>query len=86
MIVEKLGKEKITVSFSGAVGKRGLNSIKKYIEFLEANGIPKKREISITAIKKLSDEVNKSASENFKKAKRVLMIAVVDANVILRAS
>ena len=69
MVVEKLDKEKITVSFSGAVGKKGLNSIKKYIEFLEANGIPKKKEVSVRIIKDLSDEVNKVASEKFKKAK-----------------
>jgi predicted HicB family RNase H-like nuclease len=69
MVVEKLDKEKITVSFSGAVGRKGLISIKKYIEFLEANGIPKKKEVSVRLIKELSDEVNKAAAEKFKKAK-----------------
>ena len=69
MVVEKLDKEKITVSFSGELGRKGLNSIKKYIELLEANGIPKKKEVSVRVIKSLSDEVNKAASEKFKKAK-----------------
>ena len=31
MTVDKLGKEKIVISFSGIVDKKGLNSIKKYI-------------------------------------------------------
>ena len=69
MVVEKLDKEKITVSFSGSVGRKGLNSIKKYIEFLEAYGIPKKKEVSVRIIKGLSDEVNKAAAEKFKKVK-----------------
>ena len=69
VIVEKKIKEKITISFSGVVGRKGLNSIKKYIEFLEASGIPKKKEVSPAIIKKLSDEINKSAAEKFKKAK-----------------
>ena len=68
-MVEKLDKEKITVSFSGELGSKGLNCIKKYIELLEANGIPKKKEVSVRVIKSLSDEVNKAASEKFKKAK-----------------
>jgi hypothetical protein len=69
MVVEKISKEKITVSFSGTVGRKGLNSIKKYIEFLEATGIPRKKEISPASIKKISDEINRSAAEKFKKAK-----------------
>ncbi len=34
MIIEKSGKEKITISFSNSVGKKGLDSIKKYIEIM----------------------------------------------------
>ena len=67
VVVEKMSKEKITVSFSGIVGRKGLNSIKKYIEFLEANGIPSKKEIPASVIKKLSDDVNKTAWIKFKK-------------------
>ena len=71
MVVEKLDKKKITISFSGAVGKKGLNDIKEYIEFLEANGVPKKKLIPKSVIKKLSDEINKAASARFKKAKGI---------------
>ena len=70
MTVEKLGKEKITVSFSGAVGKKGLNSIKKYVEFIEANGAPKKKVLQ-SIINKLSREINKSAWEKLKKKRGI---------------
>lgn len=72
MVVEKLDKKKITVSFSGSIGKKGLNDVKEYIEFLEANGVPKKKPISKSVIKKLSDEVNKAVAERFKKAKGIV--------------
>ena len=71
MIVEKIDQKKITISFSGEVGKKGLNDIKEYIEFLEANGVPKKKIISKSVIKKLSDEVNRAAAKRFKKAKGI---------------
>lgn len=66
MTVEKLGKEKIVVSFSGIVGKKGLNSIKKYIEIIEADGAPKKK-VPQSVINKLSREINKNAWEKLKK-------------------
>ncbi len=69
VVVEKITKEKITISFSGTVGKKGLSNIKKYIEFLEASSIERRKEVSSAIIKKLSDEINKSAAEKFKKAK-----------------
>ena len=65
MTVEKLGKEKITVSFSGIVGKKGLDSIKKYIEIIEANEAPKKK-VPQSVINKLSREINKKVWDRIK--------------------
>ena len=70
MTVEKLGKEKITVSFSGAVGKKGLNSIKNYIEIIEANGAPKKK-VPQSIINKLSREINKKVWDRIKKERNL---------------
>ena len=67
VIIEKMSKEKITVSFSGIVGRKGLSSIKKYIEFLEASGIPSAQETQASTIKKLSEDVSKSAWDKFRK-------------------
>jgi hypothetical protein len=65
MTIEKLGKEKITVSFSGIVGKKGLDSIKKYIEIIEANGAPKKK-VPQSVINKLSREINNKVWDRIK--------------------
>lgn len=40
MIVKEKTKDKITISFSGSVGKEGLARIKDYIEFLEKMVFP----------------------------------------------
>lgn len=66
MIIEKSGKEKITISFSNSVGKKGLDSIKKYIEIIEANGAPKKK-VSQSVINKLSRGINKNVWDRIKK-------------------
>jgi len=65
MTVDKLGKEKIVVSFSGIVDKKGLNSIKKYIEIIEADGAQKKK-VPESVINKLSRAINKKAREKLK--------------------
>jgi hypothetical protein len=65
MIVEKIGKEKITVSFSGTVGRKGLDSIKKYIEIIEANGSPMKK-VPQAVINKLSRQINKKVWDRVK--------------------
>ena len=70
MTVEKLGKEKIVVSFSGIVGKKGLDSIKKYIEIIEADGAPKKK-VPQSVINKLSRVVNKKAWDRIKKERNL---------------
>ncbi len=70
MIIEKLDKEKITVSFSGVVGKKGLNSIKNYIEAIEANGLPKKK-VPQRIINKLSREINKKVWDRIKKERNL---------------
>jgi hypothetical protein len=66
MIVEKSGKEKITVSFSVVVGRKGLNSIKTYIEAIEANGAPKKK-VPQSTINRISREINKKVWDRIKK-------------------
>lgn len=69
MIVEKKDKDKITISFSGSVGKEGLQRIKSYIEFLEKSGIPRKKKVPQSIIDKLAEEVNEGSWKKFKKAK-----------------
>lgn len=70
MIIEKAGKEKITISFSNSVGKKGLDSIKKYIEIMEANGAPKKK-VQQSVINKLSREINKNIWDRIKKERNL---------------
>ena len=69
MVVEKLDKEKITVSFSGAVGKKGLDIIKTCIEDIEKNGVPKK--VSQKVISELSREINKKVWERIKTERNI---------------
>lgn len=69
MVVEKKDKEKITVSFSGSVGKDGLLKIKSFIEFFEKNKGLKKKKVPQSTINKLADEINEAAWKKFKKAK-----------------
>jgi hypothetical protein len=69
MIVKEKTKDKITISFSGSVGKEGLARIKDYIEFLEKSGVPRRKKVPQSVINKLADEINKAAWEKFKKAK-----------------
>lgn len=69
MVVEKLDKEKITVSFSGAVGKKGLDIIKTCIENIEKNGVPKK--VSQKVINELSREINKKVWERIKTERNI---------------
>jgi hypothetical protein len=70
MVVEKIDKEKITVSFSGVVGKKGLNYIKKYIEVIEANGLPKKKAPQ-KVINKLSRAINKKIWDKIKEERNL---------------
>ena len=69
MVVEKLDKEKITVSFSGSVGKKGLDFIKTCIEDIEKNGVPKK--VSQKVINELSREINKKVWERIKTERNI---------------
>lgn len=69
MIVKEKTKDKITISFSGSVGKEGLARIKDYIEFLERSGVPRRKKVPQSVINKLAEEINKAAWEKFKKAK-----------------
>ena len=69
MIVEKLNNYKITISFSGKVGKTGLKQIKSYIEFLEKNATHKKTKVAQSVINKLADEVTDAAWKRLKKSK-----------------
>ena len=69
MVVEKLDKEKITVSFSGSVGKKGLDIIKTCIEDIEKNGVPKK--VSQKVINELSREINKKVWERIKTERNI---------------
>ena len=71
MIVKEKTKDKITISFSGSVGKEGLARIKDYIEFLEKNGVTRGKKVAQSVIDKLAEEINEAAWEKFKKAKRV---------------
>lgn len=71
MIVKEKNKEKITVSFSGSVGKKGLSSIKNYIEFLEKSEASKRKKVPQAVINKLADEVTAAAWKRFKKAKGI---------------
>ncbi len=71
MIIEAINKKKITVSFSGAIGKKGLNNIKKYIELLEENNSNDKKKIPPSVVNKFSREINKSAWEKFKKDRKI---------------
>lgn len=43
MIVKEKTKDKITISFSGSVGKEGLARIKDYVEFLKKNGVTRRK-------------------------------------------
>ena len=69
MVVETLNKEKITVSFSGAVGKKGLDIIKTCIENIEKNSVPKK--VSQKVISELSREINKKVWERIKTERNI---------------
>ena len=69
MVVEKLDKEKITVSFSGSVEKKGLDIIKTCIEDIEKNGVPKK--VSQKVINELSREINKKVWERIKTERNI---------------
>jgi len=72
MVVKEKTEEKITISFSGRVGKEGLSRIKNYIEFLENNAVVlPKRKTSAAKIAKLADEVTVAAFEKFKRAKKI---------------
>jgi hypothetical protein len=69
MVVEKLDKEKITVSFSGAVGRKGLDIIKSCIEDIEKNGVPKK--VPQKVINELSRSINKKVWERIKTERNI---------------
>ena len=69
MVVKTLNKEKITVSFSGAVGKKGLDIIKTCIENIEKNSVPKK--VSQKVINELSREINKKVWERIKTERNI---------------
>lgn len=71
MIVKEKTKDKITISFSGSVGKEGLSHIKDYIEFLEKSGVPRRKRVPQSVINKLAEEINEAAWDKFKKAKNL---------------
>jgi hypothetical protein len=82
MIVEEITKDKITISFSGSVGKKGLALIRDYIEFLEKSGTSRRKKVSQSVIspkkgitkkqiQELADEINEAAWKKFKKARGI---------------
>lgn len=71
MIVEGRNREKITVSFSGSVGREGLKSIKNYIEFLEKAKPISRKKIPQSTINKLADNVTASTWKRIRKEKKL---------------
>lgn len=71
MVIKEKNKDRITISFSGNVGKEGLKRIKSFVEFLEKSGVPKKKKVPQSVINKLADEINEAAWKRFKKAKGI---------------
>jgi hypothetical protein len=69
MVIVSKNKDKITVTFSGSVGKEGLALIKDYIEFLEKSDVPRRKKVPQSVINKLADEINEAAWKKFKKAR-----------------
>jgi hypothetical protein len=67
LVIEGKTAEKITVSFSSSVGKQGLRSIKKYIEFLEEINEPKRKIVPQSKINKVADEITAAAWKKMKK-------------------
>ena len=60
MLVEAKQNNKITVSFSASVGTKGIQRIKRYIEFLETSATPKKN-VTQKEINLLAGYITKSA-------------------------
>lgn len=71
MVIKEKNKDRITISFSGTVGKEGLKRIKSFVEFLERSDVPKKKKVPQSVINKLADEINEAAWKKFKKAKGI---------------
>jgi endonuclease III-like uncharacterized protein len=67
MIVEKLDKDKVTISFSKKIGNTGIKRIKEYIEFLEKASALKMKKVPQSTINKLADEITASGWAKFKK-------------------
>ncbi|WP_407526455.1 hypothetical protein PDL71_05480 [Lacibacter sp. MH-610] len=67
MIVEKLDKDKVTISFSRKIGSTGIKRVKEYIEFLERASTVKLKKVPQSAINKLADEISEAAWNKFKK-------------------
>jgi hypothetical protein len=60
MLVEAKQNNKITVSFSASVGTKGMQRIKRYIEFLETNATLQKT-VPQKEINLLANGITKSA-------------------------
>jgi hypothetical protein len=70
MIVEKLEKDKITISFSRKIGTAGIKSIKNFIELLEMQAGAPKRKVSQSIINEVADEITLAGWKKYRKAKK----------------
>jgi hypothetical protein len=67
MIVEKLDKDNVTISFSRKIGSTGIKRVKEYIEFLERASTVKIKKVPQSTINKIADEISEAAWKKFKK-------------------
>ena len=71
MVIEKKTKEKITVTFSARVGKKGFEKIKDYIEYLELSEKQKPRKVSQASIDRMADKITAAAWQRLKKERKL---------------
>lgn len=71
MVVEKLDKDKITISFSRKIGSSGIKRIKEYINFLEKASTVKIKKVPQSTINAISDEITEAAWKKSKKKRGV---------------
>ncbi len=71
MVIEKKTKDKITVTFSARVGKRGLEKIRDYIEYLELAGTAKPKKVSQASIDRISRKINAAVWQRLKKERKL---------------
>ncbi len=71
MIVEKLDKDKITISFSRKIGSTGIKRIKEYIDFLEKASAVKLKKVPQSTINTMADDITEAAWKKFKKKRGI---------------